>query len=702
MLDDLDPAALGARVAALDPDAAAARRDHLTDQLNHHNHRYHVLAAPEIDDRTYDLLYRELELLEARVGARADSPTQRVGATPLDGLAPFAHRTPMLSLANAFSSDELAEFDQRCKRLLGDDAPAVLPYMVEPKLDGVACELVYERGALVGAGSRGDGQVGEDVTHVVRTIRAVPTRLADPAPPDRVSVRGEVLFELEGFAEMNRARVANGERPFENPRNAVAGTLRQLDPRVAAARPLTFFVHSFGEIDGGAPMPPTHSGQLAVAARWGFRVNEHNRVVHGAEGAVARIEELRQLRRGLPYEIDGAVVKVDDVELQGALGFVTRSPRWAVAYKYPPDQVTTVLEGVGFSVGRTGVVTPVAFLRPVKVGGVTVSRANLHNADQVARLDLRAGDTVVVERSGDVIPQVVRVVPDDAHPSRPPTVYPERCPECGAGLVRVDDEAATRCPDTLTCPAQLRAAIRHFGARHAMDVDGLGEKIVDQLVARGMVRRVSDLYTLDVDVVSALDRMGRKSAENLLEGVEATKARPLARVLIGLGIPQVGEATARDLARHFGTIDALLAASEAELQGINGVGPVVGAAVHRFLADPLKRDEIQRLRDAGVQFVPEAAPRAVGSALTGKTFVLTGTLPTLARDEAKRRIEAAGGKVASSVSAKTSFVVAGDAAGSKLDKAVALQVPVIDEAALLTMLGASDETELSKGTRAEG
>lgn len=683
------------RASTLQGAAARDRIAQLTTELNRHNWLYHVQGRPEIDDRTYDLLYRELEQLEQRFPdvVAADSPTRRVGDRPLDHLVPFPHRTPMLSLANAFDDTELHEFEARCLRFLGDDAPETLAYNVEPKLDGVACELVYEHGVLTGAGTRGDGQTGEDVTHNVTTIGAIPTRLRTDDPPARVSIRGEVLFELAAFEAMNAKRIARGDKPFENPRNSVAGTLRQLDPRSAAERPLTFFAHSFGEIEGAA-LPPTQSAQLEQAGAWGLRVNPLGAVVLGIGAAIQHIHRLGEQRHDLPYEIDGAVVKVDPVALQDALGFVTRSPRWAVAYKYPPPQVQTILEDVLFSVGRTGAVTPVACLLPVRVGGVTVSRASLHNTDQIQRLGLRRGDTVLVERSGDVIPQVAAVVEGDGRDAFEPVRFPETCPECDTALVREEDAAVIRCPNSLGCPAQVRAAIRHFGSRLAMDVDGLGEKIVDQLVAFGLVRRVSDLYGLTWEELITLDRMGKRSATKLVAAIHATKTRPLARVLVALGVPEVGEATARDLANHFGSLEAILAADEAALCAVDGIGDIVAGHVATFFRDTRHMEEVDRLRAHGVTFAPPApsgAADAGGADLSGKTFVLTGTLPTMKRSDAKKRIQAAGGKVTGSVSKKTDFLIAGAEAGSKLAKAQGLGVPVLDEDGLMAMLSGSAE-----------
>ncbi len=686
MLIEHEPQAIRARVDALDAEAAAARINALVPELNRHNRLYHTEASPEIADRDYDLLYRELELLEARFPAlvAAESPTRRVGDAPIEALQPFPHRVPLLSLSNSLNEGELREFSARCVRVLGIDA--ALEFVVEPKLDGLALELVYERGRLVGAGTRGDGEVGEDVTHNVRMIRAIPARLVGDDLPERVSVRGEVLFLLAGFHQMNTERAARGEKPFENPRNAAAGTLRQLDPQITAQRPLTFMAYAIGECDG-VDLPRQHTSQLARLAGWGLPINPLNRPAIGIDAVIDAIRALGEQRPTLPYEIDGAVVKINDVDLQETLGFVTRSPRWATAFKYPPERVTTVLENVLYSVGRTGTITPVACLRAVRVGGVTVTRATLHNEDQLKRLDLRIGDTVALERSGDVIPKVVHVVPDEGHPDRPPAVYPIQCPECGNPLIRDADAVAIRCPNPLTCPAQLRAAIRHFASRGAMDIDGLGEKLADQLVETGVVRRISAIYDLDRATLVGMERMGEKSADNLLAAIEVSKQRPLDRALVALGIPNVGESTAKDLARHFGGLDAIVAASVDTLSVVDGIGPIVASSITAFFADAGHRDEVDRLRAAGVAFTPLAArPTANGAAVAGKTFVLTGTLPTLKRDEAKARIEASGGKVSGSVSKKTHYVVAGEEAGSKLDQARALDIPVIDEATLLAML----------------
>ncbi|MEZ4240877.1 MAG: NAD-dependent DNA ligase LigA [Myxococcota bacterium] len=691
MAADLDPAAVNRRVAGLDAAAAAARIAELVPELNHHGRLYHELDKPAIDDRTYDLMYRELELVESRFPelVRDDSPTRRVGGAPVEALEPFPHRVPMLSLSNAFTDTELREFEARVRRFLGDAAPERITYVVEPKLDGLAAEIVYEDGRLVGAGTRGDGQTGEDVLHNVRTIRDIPPRLTGDELPRYPSVRGEILFTLQGFEQMNQKRVAAGEKAFENPRNAAAGTIRQLDPKIAAARPLTFFAHSHGLMEG-LEEPDTHHELLEQMAGGGLPINPLNQRVEGIEGVIAAMASLGERREELAYEIDGAVVKVDDRGLQEILGFVTRSPRWAIAYKYPPPQVSTVLDAVTFQVGRTGAITPVANLRPVRVGGVTVSRATLHNEDQVRELDLREGDTVVVERAGDVIPRVVRVVPDDGHADRDPVAFPTACPACGTEVLRDPELAVIRCPNQLSCPAQLRAGLRHFASRGAMDVDGLGQKLVDQLVERGLVRRVSDLYRLSRSQLTSLERMGGKSADNLLAALEASKERPLDRCVVALGIPTVGEATARDLAKHFGSIDALLEASTAQLCDVHGIGGIVAAEVHRFFRDERHQAEIAALRELGVAFpaieAAEAPAEAGAQPLAGLTFVITGTLPTMDRSAAEARIVAAGGKVTGSVSKKTNYLVAGEKAGSKLTKAQALGVPVLDEAGLLAMV----------------
>jgi DNA ligase (NAD+) len=696
----VDLSAAQARWEALDPAQAAARVEALRGELGRHNRLYHELGQPEIDDRAYDLLFRELSELEARFPAlrRPGSPTERVGGQAVDELTPFRHRVPMLSLSNAFSATELQEFEERNRKELrrkGAIEPADFTYVVEPKLDGLAIELVYEGGQLVAAGTRGDGEVGEDVTHTLRTLASVPKRLIGEAPA-YLSVRGEVLFDLQGFEDMNRLRAERGEKTFENPRNAAAGTVRQLDPKAASERPLRFYAHSAGE---GLELDafPTHSALLLRLGALGFQVSELNRVCEGLAAAAAAVEALGLQRQELPFEIDGAVVKVDSRALQESLGFVTRSPRWAVAHKYPPPRVRTRLLSVDFSVGRSGVVTPVAVLAPARVGGVTVRNATLHNEVQMLTKPeylggLRIGDLVEVLRAGDVIPRVEAVVAEEGREARPLAAFPESCPVCGHRLQRDDvqsaDKVAIRCPNRLGCRAQLEAGLQHFASRLAMDIDGLGEKLVAQLISRGLVKSRADLYALRAQDLAGLDRMGDKSARNLIEAIELSKERPLERCLFALGIPQVGESTARDLARHFGTIDRLLAADAPALAAVHGVGAEVTSLVLRFFAEPGAVAEIERLRAAGVRFpeVVSAAATAAVTGVSGRSFVLTGTLPTMSRDQAGALILAAGGKVVGSVSKKTDYVVAGEAAGSKLDKAQALGVPVLDEAGLLQLL----------------
>lgn len=667
-----------------------ARLEILVPELNRHNRLYHSRGTPEIDDRTYDLLYRELELLESLHPEfiREDTPTLRVGDVPVSDLKPFSHPTPMLSLSNAFSDDELKEFDGRVKRFLKLDPNTEIEYAVEAKLDGIAAELIYERGLLQAVGTRGDGQVGEDITHNAVTIRAIPKRLNGSELPTFLAVRGEIFFPLAGFEQMNEQRKANGKKVFENPRNAVAGTMRQLDSRVCAERPVTFMAHSLGHSEG-MDSAATLSTQLGQIQDWGVPVNDLNRVVPDMDAVIARIFELGEQRHQLPYEIDGVVVKVNSLARQEQLGFVTRSPRWAIAYKYPPPEVMTVLEHVGFQVGRTGAITPVAHLRPVRVGGVTVSRASLHNEDQIQKLDLRLNAKVVIRRSGDVIPQVVRSIPDSLHAMRTPVAYPTGCPACGGPLERDADKAVIRCVNSLRCPAQLRAALRHFASRGAMDIEGFGAKLIDQLVDLGHIQRLSDIYRLDHRQISTLDRMGSKSADNVLEAIEKSKTQPLHRALVALGIPEVGEATARDLSNHFGGLEALRSASEKELSSIQGIGDIVAHKVKAFFRDDAQWAEVEQLSALGVSFTAETIPAisTTSSPLSGQIVVLTGTLPTLKRSDAKKRLLAAGAKVTGSVSKNTDYLVAGADAGSKLKKAQSLNIPIIDEPTLLEWLG---------------
>lgn len=658
------------------PDEAAQRAGELRELLRYHNHRYYVLDDPEISDAEYDALLRELQGIEAEHPelVTPDSPTQRVGAAPLDAFAEARHEQPMLSLANVFSEEELRDFDRRVRERVGGE----VAYVCEPKLDGLSVNLRYENGVLVQAATRGDGQVGEDITVNVRTIRSVPLRLRGESP-SLVEVRGEVVIRKADFERLNEHRLAEGERPFANPRNAAAGSLRQLDSSVTAKRPLTFF--TFGTGACSEPLGVTHSEVLERLAGWGFRVNEHVQRVAGAQGCLDYYHWLLDNRDTLSYEIDGTVYKVDDLDARERLGFTARAPRWAAAHKLPAREATTVVADILASVGRTGAVTPVAALEPVEVGGVVVSRATLHNLDEVRRKDVRVGDTVMVRRAGDVIPEVISVVVDKRPADAEPWDMPTSCPVCGSEVVRLDEEAAHRCIGGLYCPAQRMGAIRHFVSRRAMDIDGLGEKLVAQLVEQGLVRTVVDLYGLERETLVTLERMGEKSADNLLRAIDASRETTLPRFLYALGISQVGEVTARALAEHFGSLEAIMDARSDALETVPDVGPVVAQSVARFFAQPHNQEVIAGLRAAGVHWPSAAADTAseLSQPLAGRTFVLTGALEGYSRDDAKAQIEALGGKVTGSVSKKTDYVVVGADPGSKRDKAERLGVTVLDE-----------------------
>jgi DNA ligase (NAD+) len=668
--------------------AQARRAQALRTQLDEHNYRYYVLDDPSVTDAEYDALFRELQGLEAAHPDLVvpDSPTQRVGASPVSAFGGVRHEQPMLSLDNAFSEEEVRAFDRRARERLGSDAE--LPYSAEPKLDGLAVSLVYEQGRLVRAATRGDGFTGEDVTHNVRTIRAVPVHLRGRTLPDRLEVRGEVYMPRDGFAALNARLVADGARPFVNPRNAAAGSLRQLDPRVTAARPLALFAYGVAG-PAVAWLPPTHSATLARLREFGLPVSQDVACVEGIDACLAYHRELGARRSQLPYEVDGVVYKVDDYALQERLGYVARAPRFAIAHKFPAEEQPTVVEAIEFQVGRTGALTPVARLRPVFVGGVTVSNATLHNMDELARKDVRPGDTVIVRRAGDVIPEVVRVVPEQRPGDARPVPLPARCPVCGSEVVRPEGEAIARCAGGLACPAQRREALRHFASRRGLDIQGLGAQIVEQLVARDLVEDPADLFHLDVSALAALERMGERSATKLVAAVAASRPTTLDRFLYALGIPEVGDATARVLARHFGSLAALMAADAEALTSVPDIGPVMADRITTFFRQPRNQAVIERLRAAGVHWPesPPAAPLAAATGtLAGRTFVLTGTLPNLAREAARERIEAAGGRVVGSVSRRTDYVVAGADPGSKLERAAALAIPVLDEAGLLELL----------------
>ncbi len=666
----------------------AARAAFLRAEIEHHNHAYYVLDAPTIPDAEYDKLFRELQELEAaHPELRApDSPTQRVGGAALPEFNQVAHAVPMLSLNNAFSDEEVKAFDRRCREGLGKET---VDYACEPKFDGLAITLRYEHGVFVQGATRGDGYSGEDVTQNLRTVRNIPLRLSGSGVPAVLEVRGEVLMLRRDFERLNERQHAAGDKEFANPRNAAAGSLRQLDPKVTAQRPLRFFAYGVAEVDAmgaaASPAPSFHSETMDRLARFGFPVAVERIVVQGAAGLLDYFARIGAARRTLPYDIDGVVYKVNRIADQQALGFVARAPRFAIAHKFPAEEAMTTVETIEVQVGRTGALTPVARLAPVFVGGVTVTNATLHNEDEVRRKDVRVGDTVIVRRAGDVIPEVVAVLPERRPVMAPEFVMPKRCPVCGSAVEKPEDEAIARCTGGLFCPAQRKRALQHFASRLAMDIEGLGEKLVDQLVEQEIVKTAADLYHLDLDTVAGLERMAQKSAANLLAAIDNSKQPTLARFVYALGIRNVGEATAKDLARHFGSLQALMAADAAALQRVPEVGPVVAASIARFFAEPHNIDVIDALLRAGVT-PAESAGQAVDLTFAGKTFVLTGTLPTLTREEAKGLIEARGGKVAGSVSKKTDYVVAGAEAGSKLAKAQELGVAILDESGFRELL----------------
>ncbi len=663
----------------------ARRAAALRDAINQHNYRYYVLDQPTIPDAEYDKLFRELQEIEEQYPALVtlDSPTQRVGITPATSFRAVRHRMPMLSLNNAFSDEDVIAFDKRVRDTLG---VSDVDYFCERKFDGLAVNLTYENGLLVCGATRGDGNTGEDVTANLRTIKDIPLRLFGPGVPELLEVRGEVIMYKKDFIAMNiRQREAN-EKEFVNPRNAAAGALRQLDPRITKLRPLRFFAYGIGDFSG-FKLPATEEELMKRLAEMGMKVNSRASARQGVDGVLKVYHKVSAARPDLPYEIDGVVYKVNRLEYQSRLGFVSRAPRFAIAHKFPAEEALTEVLGIDVQVGRTGALTPVARLKPVFVGGVTVTNATLHNEDEVRRKDVRIGDTVFVRRAGDVIPEVVSVVFDRRPPTATEFVMPANCPVCGSHVVRPEGESVSRCSGGLICSAQRKQAIWHFASRRAMDIEGLGDKLVEQLVDANLISSPADLYGLTLEQLANLERMGEKSAANLLDAIEKSKQTTLPRFIFALGIRNVGESTARDLARHFGALEALLGADFQALQTAPDVGPVVAQAIIDFLAEPHNREVIDAVRRHGVVWpnVPLPAIDAESS-VNGKTFVLTGTLPTLSRDAAKALIEAAGGKVAGSVSKKTNFVVAGDEAGTKLEKAQELGIPLLDEAGLLALL----------------
>ena len=664
---------------------ARARIRALVEILNDLRYHYHVLDAPRAPDAEYDRLYRELQALESAHPAWVSptSPTQRVGGALLDGFTEVRHSVPMLSLDNAMDAAQLRDFDRRVRDWLKIEGPVA--YSAEPKLDGMAISLCYRQGVLAQAVTRGDGASGEDVTANVRTIRAVPLALRGAGWPAVLEVRGEIFITRAAFADMNRRQRDLGEKTYMNPRNAAAGSVRQLDPALTARRPLSLFCHGLGAVEG--VLPARYSEIQAQWLAWGLPVCPERQVVSGVAGCLDYHQAMAQRRDALPYDIDGVVFKVDEVALQRRLGFVARAPRWAIAHKFPPQEVLTRVLAVTFQVGRTGAVTPVARLEPVFVGGVTVSNATLHNMDEVVRKDVRVGDTVTVRRAGDVIPEVVQVIESRRPDTAPPVQLPAQCPVCGSDVAQLADEAVARCQGGLFCPAQRKAAIKHFASRRALDVQGLGDKLIEQLIARELIADPADLFALTAPALAALERFGEKSANNLIQALQQAKTTTLPRFIYALGIRDVGEATAGQLALEFGALDALMAADAERLETVADVGPVVAARVIAFFAEPHNRTVIGKLLDAGVNWPPVARPTVDGDhPLAGKTVVLTGALTALSRHEAKARLQALGAKVTASVSQRTDLVIVGADAGAKAKKAAQWQIEVMTEEAFIAAL----------------
>ena len=659
------------------------RNEHarLAEQLHHHSYLYHALDRPEISDAEYDRLLQHLLTIESRHPqlVTPDSPSQRIGATPLSSFPTAVHAVPMLSLENAFNADDLREFDARIKAFLATNE--TIDYLCEPKLDGVAVALTYKKGLLIRAATRGDGTTGEEITQNARTIPAIPLRLQGDFP-EELEVRGEVYMELAAFRELNRQRREEGEATYANPRNLTAGSLRQLDSRLTAARPLTIGCYGIGTLTG--PAPQSHGELLATLRRWGLHVNlEMTKAVHGIEAVIARYGELQELRDNLPYEIDGMVVKVDSLALQQELGEKSRTPRWAIACKFPARQETTVVESIRLQVGRTGAVTPVANLRPVNVSGVTVSSASLHNWDEIARLDVKIGDTVVVERAGDVIPDIVRVITEQRTGAEEEIPEPQSCPVCGSPIYREEGEVVPRCQG-LDCPAKLKESLKHYCSRGAMDIEGLGDRLIDQMLRLDLVHGIADIYRLTRDDLFRFDRMGEKLASNLLNAIEASKERPLENFIFALGIRHVGQHLAKVLSRQFGSLDNLAGANEEKLIAIHEIGPQVTASLLHFFSAENNRRLLVELAELGVN--PQGSTRQAGTALQGKTFVFTGALERFTRSEGEALVEAQGGRASGSVSKKTDYVVAGPGAGSILAKAEQLGITVLDEEEFLQLI----------------
>ncbi|OMH30068.1 NAD-dependent DNA ligase LigA [Motiliproteus sp. MSK22-1] len=656
----------------------------LRSTLQSHNHRYYVLDDPSVPDAEYDRLFQQLKSLEQQFPELVvpDSPTQRVGGMALEGFSQITHEMPMLSLDNAFNESDMQDFDRRVHERLGLDLDQPVVYGCEPKLDGIAVSLLYRNGILERGATRGDGSTGEDITLNVRTIPSIPLRLLGGDWPLVLEVRGEIYMPKQGFQSFNERALKQGEKPFVNPRNAAAGSLRQLDPKITARRPLEMCAYSVGLVEQGS-LPESHTEILLQLQQWGLKINPEMKAVEGVAACLEYYLQLSERRNQLPYEIDGIVFKVNDILQQRKLGFVSRAPRWAIAHKFPAQEEMTILEDVEFQVGRTGAVTPVARLKPVFVGGVTVSNATLHNMDEVERLDVRIGDSVIIRRAGDVIPQIVSVILEQRPVDAKIVELPSDCPVCGALVERIEGEAAARCSGGLSCGAQRKEAIKHYVSRKAMDIDGLGDKLVELLVDNGQIKQLYDLYSLEHPKVAGLERMGDKSAENLLQAIEKSRFTTLPRFLYGLGIREVGETTAKSLVRYFGSLEAIREADEEQLQAVPDVGPIVAHHVRVFFQQPHNLEILDGLIAAGVHWPVVELPTVDQQPLNGKTYVLTGTLETLTRGEAKEKLEQLGAKVSGSVSKKTDCLVAGPGAGSKLTKAQGLGIDVIDEPQLL-------------------
>lgn len=680
-------------------DEVEKKIDDLRALIRQYDYQYYVLDAPTVSDSEYDGIFRELSALEAQFPTliTADSPTQRVGGVALKAFDSVTHRMAMLSLNNAFEETELVAFDKRIRETLGIE---LVEYAVEPKFDGLAITLTYENGIFTQGATRGDGYTGENVTHNLRTIKAIPSRLNTNKPPKLLEVRGEVLMFKADFQRLNEAQAQKEEKLFANPRNAAAGSLRQLDPNITATRPLSFFAYGLGVIEERANESVlsfnSHNQSMDYLESLRFPVSHQRTVVQGVSGLLNYYQAIGAKRDSLPFDIDGVVYKVNSLRQQDELGFVSRAPRWAIAHKFPAQEAFTIVEDITVQVGRTGAITPVARLQPVFVGGVTVTNATLHNEDEVRRKDVHIGDTVSVRRAGDVIPEVITVVLEKRPANARMFVMPTTCPECGSHIIKLEDEAVARCTGGLVCPAQRKQAIIHFASRRALDIEGLGEKLVDQLVEANLVHTLADIYQLDLTTLANLERMAEKSADNLLIALSKSKQTTLARFIYGLGIRNVGEATAKELARYFGNLPALMAADVTVFQKVADIGPIVAESLVQFFAEPHNKEVISKLIELGLTWADSDGQSAVQGILAGKTFVLTGSLPSLSRDDAKALIEAIGGKVSGSVSKKTDYVVAGEEAGSKLDKAQSLGLLILDEAGLRALLDDSKQSEVKE------